>query len=242
MEYLLAALARRFPGVDPRPFSTVAGLRPLALAGPKHPSKISRGYSIVDHRDDGTDGLISVVGVKITEYRAAVEKVGTLASLRLGVRTPSKTASVPLSEAPGERGAVGPLPKPLEEHLLALYGPRAGLASEEIATDGGLLSPLCPHNPDIEAQVVVAVKFELARSVADFLLRRSCIGYTPCRGLDAVERVAQLMGARLRWSDERILLERSGYAEFVDWRDGALTAGRTTHRSGTHPAPTRGSA
>jgi glycerol-3-phosphate dehydrogenase len=61
VEYLLTALDRRFPGVDPRPFSTVAGLRPLAFADSEHPSKISRGYSVVDHRPDGADGLVSVV-------------------------------------------------------------------------------------------------------------------------------------------------------------------------------------
>ncbi|MDA4114849.1 MAG: glycerol-3-phosphate dehydrogenase/oxidase [Thaumarchaeota archaeon] len=243
VEYLLAALGRRFPGVDPRPFSTVAGLRPLAFADSDHPSKISRGYSVVDHRQDGADGLVSVLGVKITEYRAAAEKVGSLISLRLGKRVASKTAILPLSEDAGDRVAAGPLPRSVEEHLLDVYGPRAGLAAEEIAKDGSLLSALCPHNPDIEAQVVVAVKFELARSAADFLLRRSCIGYTPCRGLDAVGRVAQLMGVRLGWSNERVLLEQSEYAGFVGWRDEALPPEQKSLREDqTPPASTRGSA
>jgi len=187
VEYLLAALDGRFPGVDPRPLLHRRRAQAAGVGGFETPLEDIPGYSVVDHGEDGADGLLSVEGVKITEYRAAAEKVGALVSLRLGVRIASKTATVPVSEDPSDSGAAGPLPKPVEEHLLDLYGPRAGLAAQEIATDGSLLSALCPHNPDIEAQVVVAVKFERARNVADFLLRRSCIGYAP------------LQRARRRW-------------------------------------------
>jgi glycerol-3-phosphate dehydrogenase len=241
VEYLLAALDRRFPGVDPRPFSTVSGLRPLAFADSAHPSKISRGYSVVDHGPDGADGLVSVVGVKITEYRAAAEKVGALISARLGVNAPSRTASIPLSEAEGGAVAPGTLPRSVEEHLVDVYGQRAGLAVREIIADESLADALCPHNPDIAAQVVVAVKFERARHVGDFLLRRSCIGYTPCRGLDAVGAVAELMGARLRWSSELITLEQSSYVEYVDRRDEALAGGKAGPPE-DRSRPTRGSA
>jgi glycerol-3-phosphate dehydrogenase len=59
---------------------------------------------------------------------------------------------------------------------------------------------LCPHSPDILAQVQHAVEHEAALTVGDFLLRRSAVGLGPCQGLDATETVAREMGRRLGWS------------------------------------------
>jgi glycerol-3-phosphate dehydrogenase len=241
VKYLLEALARRFPGVDPHPFSTIAGLRPLSFADSENPSKISRKYSVVDHSKDGAAGLFSLVGVKVTEYRSAAENIGDIISDRSGSRVASRTGSTPLTEPAGDRKAAGPLPDSVERQLLDVYGPRAGLGFEEIAADPRLVSRLCSHNPDIAVQVVVAVKYEHARNVEDFLLRRSSIGYTPCRGLDAVDSVAELMATRLGWSAEKVLLERSDYVRLIDERDESLSPPHVDPPEGwTQLAPSHG--
>jgi glycerol-3-phosphate dehydrogenase len=245
VKYVLEAIAGRFPSTHPQPFSTVAGLRPLVFSDSKHPSKIPRGYAIFDHSRDkheALEGLVSVLGVKITEYRAAAAKTGNLICRKLGVRGKSTTRFVPLTKPEGVASPVT-LPAALLEHLTSLYGPRVGLTMGEVAADGALLSPLCPHNPDVAVQVVVAVKFERARRLADFMLRRSLIGYTPCKGLDAVDRVAELMGRGLGWSPEKVVLERSQYTNFILRRDEAISGISPEDPGGrAPPPPTQGSA
>jgi glycerol-3-phosphate dehydrogenase len=48
---------------------------------------------------EGADGLVSVLGGKLTGYRAIAEELTDLICRKLGVRTGSKTAETPLSGA-----------------------------------------------------------------------------------------------------------------------------------------------
>ncbi|MCI0440880.1 MAG: glycerol-3-phosphate dehydrogenase/oxidase [Chloroflexi bacterium] len=66
--------------------------------------QLAKHYALHDHaREDGVDGLISIVGVKFTESRHVAEKAVDLAFRKLGMKPPAcKTASTPIQcrEAP----------------------------------------------------------------------------------------------------------------------------------------------
>jgi len=77
-----------------------AGTRPLYSAGGR---AASRTFTVIDHRQDGIDGLITVVGGKLTTYRLMAEKVADLAAEKLGVDAPCRTAEEPLVAGPAPR-------------------------------------------------------------------------------------------------------------------------------------------
>ena len=75
---------------------------------------------------------------------------------------------------------------------------------------------LAPPHPAIEAEVIHAVRRELAQRVEDVLVRRMHLLYEhPGRGTEAANRVAELMGGELGWDGTRIHAEAVRYREFA---------------------------
>jgi glycerol-3-phosphate dehydrogenase len=211
--YLLAEVRRAFPAVNMEDILyTSAGLRSLADSGGGRASDVSRQHKLVDHeRRDGVGGFVSVLGGKITGYRAIAQDTVDLVCRKLGVRARCRTAEGPLPGAPTvpretvEHAAQeSGLRTETVAHLATLYGSRfsqvLNLACQDVR--GG--QPICPHCRDVLSQVRHSVEEESALTVSDFLLRRSLVGLGPCQGLDAVGTVAQEMGRLLGWNaDEK---------------------------------------
>ena len=76
--------------------------------------------------------------------------------------------------------------------------------------------PLCPHSPAILSQVEHAATEESALTVADFMLRRSMLGLSPCQGRDAVDTVAVEMGRLLGWNETQQEQQMQEYLRQAD--------------------------
>ena len=97
VEYVLASFAHLFPRLGMKDvLFTTAGVRALVLRGGS-PSSVSRMHKIVDAPEPG---VISVLGGKITGYRAIAEQVTDAVCRRLGVDAECVTARTPLPEPP----------------------------------------------------------------------------------------------------------------------------------------------
>ncbi|MDA4111806.1 MAG: glycerol-3-phosphate dehydrogenase/oxidase [Thaumarchaeota archaeon] len=222
--YLEESLGRYFPGVHLEWFATYAGLRPLVNAKSSDPSKISRKYAIIE--SSRMNNLITVAGVKITEYRSAAEKTADLVCKKLSVRRKSATRKLILTENnyPQDFSKYEKvIPQELCEFLSSIYGHKAIYILDEISRAPGLQEKLCLHNPQIAGQVWFAVKFEHAKTLSDFMLRRTRIGYTKCKGLDALDKVTSIMKEHLNWSEEERKMQNMSYSEYVAQRDEALS-------------------
>jgi glycerol-3-phosphate dehydrogenase len=227
--YLLRSVNARFPNArlgleDVR--STWAGLRPLlADRNGRSESSRSRDHAIVQ----GSGGMISVVGGKLTTYRAMAREVVDRAVRELRPRegrarlSDSRTdeEALPGGEAADlttfrERGLeIGVLPESVE-HLLRHYGTEAAGLYNLGGGDRRLLRRLLPPHPAIEAEVLHAVRRELAQTVEDVLVRRLHLYYEhPERGIPAARRVAELIGREKAWDEERIEQETRRYEEFA---------------------------
>jgi len=192
---------RAFPNA---PFNEIhftwAGVRALVREEGVSEGQVSRKHALFDHeRRDGVAGVLSVVGGKITAYRAIAEEVTDVATRKLGavrgaIRA-SSTASTPLPGADGSRAR-------------AIAAVAAG--------DTSLAAPLCPHHNGVAAEILHAVRSEWARTIGDALLRRSALGLAPCQGLDCVDVVGQLMGRLLGWDAERTKSEVAAYSREVE--------------------------
>jgi glycerol-3-phosphate dehydrogenase len=202
--YLMRSVREFIPTMLPEQirFSN-AGVRALVL-DEGSASSVSRQHLIVDEARSGRPGLISVIGGKLTGYRAIAEEATDAVCRSLGVAPKCQTAGRVL---PGARrsttapGAKAPVNEPTMEHLGSLYGSRASEVIRLAASRQDLAEPLGPNTLDIAAQVVFAVRAEQCLKVSDFLLRRTRLGFGPDQGRLALPRVAALMAAELGWTD-----------------------------------------
>ena len=164
--------------------ASFAGLRVLP-AGPGESASARREtvFSI------GRGGMVSVAGGKLTTYRRialdALARLGpVLGELRLDRRP------WPLPDAvDGALRLPVDVPPELRDHLVHLYGRRAGEVLAPAVDDSSLLEPLHPDGPDIAAQARFAREAEWALTDDDVFLRRTTVGW---RGLWTGEGEASL--------------------------------------------------
>ena len=168
-------------------------------------------HKVVEGLPVAPPGVISVLGGKITGYRAIAQEVTDLICRRLGAaERRSATAEVPL---PGARHGDAPDPATIAAHghLYDLYGTRAAEVVALAQSVPELGRPLSTKYPDIGAQVVFAVRSEHCAKLSDFLRRRTLLGTTADQGWDAARRASELMATELGWSGPRIDEEMSTY-------------------------------
>ncbi|MBR2215653.1 MAG: anaerobic glycerol-3-phosphate dehydrogenase subunit A [Selenomonadaceae bacterium] len=98
VENLLAIGEKTFEHLrDCRMLRSFAGSRPLYIPpGGEVGRSASRGFAIVDHKNDGLDGMMTIVGGKFTTYRLMAEKIVDQICAKFKVTTPCRTAEEPL--------------------------------------------------------------------------------------------------------------------------------------------------
>jgi glycerol-3-phosphate dehydrogenase len=212
--YLLASVRHVFPSIQTGDvLATTAGVRAL-VRQPGAESSVSRMHKVIDGGTVGPDGMISVLGGKITGYRAIAEEATDAVCRRLGATDRRSVTAETL--LPGARGrqavAAGEPPDgPVPSHLEELYGTRAGEVLAVARSAPHLARPLSPKYPDIAAQVVFGVTREHCRRLSDFMRRRTLLGAAADQGWDAARPAATLMGAQLAWSPSRVEEEIEDY-------------------------------
>jgi glycerol-3-phosphate dehydrogenase len=185
-----------------------AGLRPLVKTtiGDSGASKdLSRRHHV--HASD--TGVVTVTGGKLTTYRemaadavdAALRFVPTGSSTRAPSRvsTRASTRRLKLLGATSPAGASATL---TDRHLVRRYGSLVDEIRALIAFDATLGEPLVAGLPYLRAEVVYAVRSEMATTLDDVVLRRTRAHLADRHAtLDAAPSVAALMQAELGWDD-----------------------------------------
>ena len=158
--FLLDTLSR---GLE-RPLSrsdvvgTYAGLRPLLAGVEGRTADLSRRHAVVQ----GSDGLWTVLGGKLTTYRRmAQDVVDQLTDV------PSRTRDLPLV------GATGPMPRDVPPRLVRRYGAEAREVAALADGDPRLLEPIAPGLPVLGVELRWGVVAEGALTAADLLERRT---------------------------------------------------------------------
>jgi glycerol-3-phosphate dehydrogenase len=185
-----------------------SGLRPL-VSNPKAAGTaiISRDHVIAD----SPSGLITITGGKWTTYRKMAQDAVTHAVARGGLNPqhPCRTLRIPTVGAAGYDAEGGPklaaqykIEMEVARHLHLAYGGRAAQVAQLAAR--GLGRRLAQGHPEIEAEVVWAVREEMAQTAMDVLARRTRLAFIDNKAArEALPRTIELMAKELRWTKTR---------------------------------------
>ncbi|MEJ7815131.1 MAG: glycerol-3-phosphate dehydrogenase/oxidase [Rubrobacter sp.] len=224
---------------------TYAGVRPLPYNPEGETGGVTRSHVVFDHAKGGSvaggkvksqsaelpqvGGLLSIIGGKLTTYLNLSRQTVDAVFEKLDRKAPKSTSrKVPLpgSEtsdfeafAAGFRSA-STIPEVLSGRLLKLYGVRAAEVLKVGEDDPELLTPLSSivsvETALIGAEVIWALREEMAQTLSDVLLRRTMAGYGPRVGLDVAAAAAQVAVKHLGWEDERAEREVREYREWIE--------------------------
>ena len=233
--YLLEETNRVIPTADLTRESvryTYSGVRPLPYQAEGAEGAITRRHIVHDHAPSHR-GLLSIVGGKLTTYRNLAEQAVDAAVPKLGRAVPpSDTARVPLPGARAADGAAGDRDATRErlteaaaglgllaetiDHLARTYGARAQAIVALAAAEPDLGVAIAPETGAIAAEVVLAIREELAETLGDVLLRRTMVGLGREVGIGADERAADVAVRHLGWDAARAAEEVAAYRVFVE--------------------------
>ena len=247
MDYLIDETNAVVPGANltrEDVLFTYSGVRPLPFKPEGSESSITRSHVVYDHATSRSvaggkltvagagpkaDGLVSIVGGKLTTYRNLARQTVDVAYKKLGQDAPACTTDrIPLpggavadfaAFAADFKGSSG-LTDELSERLLRLYGARAPEVLEEAGDDSSLRVSLSP-DPAVETglmgcEVLYAFRREMAETLADALLRRTMVGLGPNVALDVDKAAAKVAVEHLGWTEERAREEVENFRRYIE--------------------------
>ena len=176
---------------------------------------LQKTYRLDDHREDGVEGLLTVVGVKYTTARDVAEKAVDRALVLLE-KAPSASRSAKTALVGGDiesfddfvAGATGDAPPDVLRHLVYTYGS----AYPEILK--GDRERIVAESPVLAAEVRHAVREEMASDLASVVLRRTELGTAGHPSRAVLEACADIVQSELGWSVARKQEELEGLEAF----------------------------
>jgi glycerol-3-phosphate dehydrogenase len=171
---------------------------------------------IIDHDAEGAAGAITVIGVKFTTARRVGEKAAEAALRRIG--KPSLHARREALEIlPGAgiadhealaiettRAVHLELAPPIIRHLMTVYGDRVAAIVRLMAERSEWRMPLVPGQPNVGAEVIHAIRAEMACTLADVIVRRMELGAMGHPGVEIVRAAATIAADELGWDAESL--------------------------------------
>jgi glycerol-3-phosphate dehydrogenase len=195
-----------------------------------------------DHAADGLENAVTVIGVKYTTGRGVAERAVDLVASKLGrPGLASRTRETPLPGALQDRDAPealeparrwlrspadaaalaargeAPVRRPdVAAHLVESYGTEAEAVLALGGEDPAWLDPVGEGEPVLLAEIVHAVRHEMACRLSDVVLRRTPLGSARYPGDEPVRRAGEVMARELGWDAGRLAGEIRAVREFYD--------------------------
>jgi len=223
IEYILRHLRRYFEGEITRENikAVWCGLRPL-VSDPKAggTAKLSRDHVVVC----SPSGLITITGGKWTTYRKMAEDCLDQ-TLKLSGLRPARncqTNELPLLGGAGYDPAYGArlaqdfgLEREVADYLNQAYGDRSDSVAK-LSTQGYAVR-LAAGYPYLEAEVLWAVREELAQTPMDVLARRIRLAFLDTSAAKAaLPKVCQVLSRELAWDSARRIREEQQAREQLE--------------------------
>lgn len=187
------------------------GVRPLPYSPDGDVGDITRRHTFHDHAPR-VEGLVSLVGGKLTTFREVGEEATDLALKKLGARR--RRSATRRLRLPGASfldldrfteafTRASGLDERVARRVAKLYGSRAGGVAERAAADPRAREVVDETNGLTVAEISFVLEEEFAGNLTDILARRTMLGIGPTVPDDVVDRVARTAARLAGWSDER---------------------------------------
>lgn len=174
---------------------------------------LANHFSIIDHaRRDATEGLVTVVGVKYTTARDVAERTLRQVMSKLGrkaVISGSDRRALPGGHIPDflaglqRAKADSRCPAAVMEHLFFNYGDETSAVLALGKENPSRLVQVDTTTPVIGAEVVHAVRSEMALTLGDVVFRRTDLGSAGRPSPGALATCAQIMASECGWDSSR---------------------------------------
>ena len=228
--YVLRSVNALFPEARLRPEdvrATWAGVRPLVRQQEgEDPNAVSREHALLERED----GLLSIVGGKLTTYRSmaasVVDRVAQLLNQRDGrpipPRAPTDREPLPGGEARDldvitESLIVDGFGREIAVHLSHTYGGEAAAVARLAQSEPRLAEPVVPGHTTIWAELLHAMRREMALTLGDLLIRRTHLFYAdPDATLRGLDDIAAFAAEEMEWDDARLAAECDAYRAEVE--------------------------
>jgi glycerol-3-phosphate dehydrogenase len=191
---------------------TYSGLLPAAGHGT---GELVKRYRLYDHRkEDGVDGLISVIGVKFTEARYVAEKTVDLIFKKLD-KKPRKSAT---AETPLYGGDIEEFQRFLAaetrqqsevlnpetiRYLIYHYGSAYKDVLKYLDRNPQSVQPYADKSRIVGAETLHAVREEMAHKLTDVIFRRTAWGIAGGAEEAWLKTCAAVMSKELGWDDSK---------------------------------------
>lgn len=214
IDYILFETNKMFPDWDLTEDDVhywYTGLRPLPYVSASRTADITRRHRVVTHGKD-VFGLVSVVGGKLTTFRALSRHVMTVIGKELSV----SPVSIDRDRFPGAKAQNMQLSRlAVTPRLDRLYGALV-LEIDAISRENPDYGRVIDEATGVTvAEVRNAVVNEEATSVSDVVARRTVIGLNSDLGASGVEAISREMAALLGWSEAEREASVTDYSRYL---------------------------
>ena len=218
--YLFDSLRKMWPQAHESQISfTFSGVRPLLRAEGVSAAAVTRRHFLRDHACDGAQGLISVLGGKLTTAASLARECAR----KIGVRVPKAPVVHGFIGGSAFDALLGQFARDVRQMahmddrqaraLVAWHGGEAIHIARSIAEDTRRRKPIVQGASHVVGEAVFAAEREIAVTLADILLRRVPLALGPDWSELRTREAARNIGAGLRWSEHRIESEVEAFEE-----------------------------
>ena len=193
-----------------------AGLVPFGQNAPGSKDlRYGHRSRLIDHADtDGIQNLITLIGVRFTTGRFEAERAIDLVFRKLKSKpTPCQTADTPVFGGDIDqfdlythraiRELQGDLPETVIRNLVTTYGTQFRQVVRHIRADSSLRDSV-GLSSIIKAQILHAVREEMAQNLSDVVFRRTDLATGDYPGRETLQTCADVLAAELGWVQPRI--------------------------------------
>ena len=194
------------------------GLIPIDKVNSDGNVKISKKNKICDHKEEGIEGLISIVSVKYTTARNAAQMITDMVFKKIGKNPPKcTTMNTPIYGGDIERfnnflkDAIEKRPQELDEgimrNLIYNYGSEYQEVLKYLDETPSYSQRITDSLDVIEAEIIHGIREEMAQKLTDVIMRRTELGTGEYPGDEGLKTCARIMAQELGWDRLRVRKE-----------------------------------
>lgn len=197
--------------------SAYIGVRPLPYQPDIQPAKKTRKHIIFDHKNEGIENYISIIGGKLTTYRNLSEQAIDYVLKKMSMNYVStKTKKKPLpgcveinmsdyvkKAVKNARSKFG-LDSTITKNLISIYGKMHEGVLELVNQSPIYGYMISNHSLDIKAQIYYSILNESAFTISDILFRRTTLGFSRETALSSIDSIVEELKNYYDYTDEEI--------------------------------------